>query len=67
MPRYDKEYHIRDSVAARYIEQNGNKIYQNYTLKHLKNALNFTKGCAGSEAKARVKCIENELKKRNES
>lgn len=63
MARYDKQADIRDQQAADWMrKQKG--FYSEHTEQHLRNALRFAKGCAGSEAKARAEMIEAELKRR---
>jgi hypothetical protein len=38
--------------------------YAEHSNAHLKNALNFAKGCGGSEAQARSRMIQREILRR---
>lgn len=67
MSRYDSEYNERDSRGAEYIRQNGAEVYGGYTDKHLKNALNYSRGCSGSEAHERQKAIKKEITRREKA
>lgn len=63
MSYYNKQADLRDQQNAEWFK-NQHDYYSEYNEKHLRNALNYAKGCGGSETLVRRKMIKRELNKR---